>query len=417
MNDTIAPTGISKPRVRDLRDFIPELGLTDYWYPAILERRIGTKKPVRVTLLSQDVTFFRAADGSVAAVSDVCPHRGARLSHGSCHFKGTITCPYHAWTFDETGECVAVLGEGPESVIPGRPDARVRRYPTETRHGMVFVWIGEGAPAPIAEDIPAEFFLPDFSVHYKTVVWNCNWRPAIENILDAHVFYVHRKSIEFFFMGRDAFVSASRFGPRRPKPEVVNERAVGFNIENPVVPAKRMSERERHLAYQERYPGLGGALWPKSSLRLHWHDAVALFRRKPPKPLLNDREWSSAFHLPGYTRFDFGSFIYTRASVPIDATHTRVFYFFSTRSNTILGRLYQTVRFYLWKDWTMHTNFSGQDQVVVEPQSYAHPEHLSPTDIFPVAIRRLILAHARSLKHSVPVEDGISEEHAHAGSP
>jgi phenylpropionate dioxygenase-like ring-hydroxylating dioxygenase large terminal subunit len=323
-----------------------------------------------------------------------------------------VTCPYHAWTFDERGECVAVLGEGPESVIPGRSDARVRAFPTVTLHGMVFVWMGDGPPADIVEDVPEEFFSPAFDIRFESLVWKANWRPAVENILDAHAFYVHRNSVEFAFMGRDAFVGISRFGPRRPKPEVVNGRALGFNIANPVAPGKRAQGGEKSLAYRESYPGLGGRFWPKSEMRLLWHGLVSVFRRPPPPPLTTNPEWACAFHLPGYTRFDFGSFIYTRASVPIDATSTRIFYFFSTRSRTRLGRAYQFLRFHLWKNWTMHLNFSGQDKVVVEPQRYDLPEHLSPTDIFPIAVRRLILNHARTFPSvgAPAAGDSLAEE-------
>jgi phenylpropionate dioxygenase-like ring-hydroxylating dioxygenase large terminal subunit len=403
-----AESAVTRPRVRDLRDYIPELGLQEYWYPALLERKVGRKKPVHLKLLSLDLAFFRNTDGSVVAVSDTCPHRGASLSRGNCHFEGTITCPYHAWTFDARGECVAVLGEGPGSVIPGRKDARVRTFPTTTHHGMVFVWIGNGQPAPIEEDIPEEFFAPDFSIQYEIVTWKANWRPAVENILDAHAFYVHRNSVEFAFMGRDAFIGISRFGPRRPRPEIVNGRALGFNMANPVAPGKRASAEERKLAYRESYPGLGGRLWPKGEKRLLWHSLVARFRGGVPPPLIASREWSCAFHLPGYTRFDFGSFVYTRASVPIDATQTRIFYFFATRSRSPIGKAYQYLRFHLWKNCTMHLNFSGQDQVVVEPQRYDQPEHLSPTDIFPIAVRRLILSHARSLATEQRSEGGAA---------
>ena len=50
-------------------------------------------------------------------------------------FPGFITCFYHGYTFDEHGECVAVLGEGPNSPMVGR--ARTRVYPTITLKGVV----------------------------------------------------------------------------------------------------------------------------------------------------------------------------------------------------------------------------------------------------------------------------------------
>jgi hypothetical protein len=60
--------------------------------------------------------------------------------------------------YDESGKNVAVLSEGPTSGVCGKPGTEAKTYPTRTLKGVVFVWIGEGDPAPIEEDVPEEFF-------------------------------------------------------------------------------------------------------------------------------------------------------------------------------------------------------------------------------------------------------------------
>lgn len=396
---------VAKPRVRDVRQEIPELGLPEYWYPAIEASKVGSRRPTSIRIMDRVLALFRGADGSVAAVSDICPHRGAKITQGQCHFRGTITCPYHAWTFDERGECVAVLSEGPESVIPGREDARIRVFPTRTIHGMVFVWMGDGPPAPIEEDVPEEFFEPGFSIRYTTVDWNVNWRLSVENILDSHAIYVHRNSIEFYLLSREALLGLANLGPRRPKPDVINNRAIDWGMPNIAAPGKRDGP-PRAKPYRRSYPGLGGQKWPKYGARLIWHNLVSLVIGKVPPPLLKTREWTGAFHLPGYARFDFGSYVYTRATVPIDPHTSRIIYFFATKANSWRGRGKNALWFTLWKNWSMHYNFSGQDQLPIESQTYTSPEHMSPTDIFPISIRRLILTHARGL----PVTPTWSQE-------
>src|SRR5436309_15549138 len=133
----------------DIRQLIPALGLREYWYPALEARKVKNK-PVGVKICGEDLVFFRGEQGEVQCLWNVCPHRGGSLMHGDCHFAGTITCPYHGWTFDGAGELLAVIPEGPDSKMPGR--VRARAYPTQTHKGMVFVWMGEGEPAPIEED-------------------------------------------------------------------------------------------------------------------------------------------------------------------------------------------------------------------------------------------------------------------------
>ena len=108
-------------------DYCPKLGFREYWYPGIRARTVRGK-PVPLTMLGEDLVLFRGGTGQVVALSDWCPHRGARLSLGLCEFKGTVTCPYHGYVFDGTGQCVAGLIERPDSTFV--PKLRARTYPT-----------------------------------------------------------------------------------------------------------------------------------------------------------------------------------------------------------------------------------------------------------------------------------------------
>src|SRR5579862_572218 len=72
----------------DLRDKIPVLGLREYWYPAIRDKKVGWKKPRFIKMLGEDICLFRGKSGKVAALTNACPHRGAMLSHGNCEFRG-----------------------------------------------------------------------------------------------------------------------------------------------------------------------------------------------------------------------------------------------------------------------------------------------------------------------------------------
>ncbi len=179
----------------DIRPLIPKLGLRNYWYPALRARSVGWRKPVKAQLLGEELCLFRGTTGDVVAIQDVCPHRGARLSEGNCHYRGTVACPYHGWVYDESGKNVAVLSEGPTSGVCGKPGTEAKTYPTRTLKGVVFVWIGEGDPAPIEEDVPEEFFHEDALVLTGQVYWRCNWEVALENSMDSHVNYVHRDAL------------------------------------------------------------------------------------------------------------------------------------------------------------------------------------------------------------------------------
>ena len=200
-----------------MRELIPVGGLREYWYPAIVDHKVGKRRPTKIKLLGEDIVLYRDKKGQVVACVAVCPHRGGSMGDGRCHYAGTISCPYHGWTFDETGDCVAVLGEGPESPIPGNEGARLKMYPTITLKGLVFIWMGQREPAPLEEDIPPEFFQENAQVQYSVSNWSCNWRQAIENILDAHAFYVHKDSLQHARLPENMMVNR-KLGPSRPRP-------------------------------------------------------------------------------------------------------------------------------------------------------------------------------------------------------
>ena len=51
-----------------------------------------------------DIAVFKAADGTLFALRDRCPHKGGPLSQGIVHGH-SVTCPLHNWVISlETGE-------------------------------------------------------------------------------------------------------------------------------------------------------------------------------------------------------------------------------------------------------------------------------------------------------------------------
>jgi phenylpropionate dioxygenase-like ring-hydroxylating dioxygenase large terminal subunit len=363
----------------DRRRLIPATGLREYWYPGIQAKKVGRGKVVQVRMLDRELVFFQGRDGKVAALWSVCPHRGGNLGDGDVHFDGTVTCPYHAWTFDGAGECVAVLTEGPDSLIPGK--VRARHYPTRTLKGVVFVWMGESEPAPIEEDVPEEFFEPDSEsmVFVFAQEWPVNWAVALENSLDSHVPYVHRNS------WNAAVGGMTHYGPRGRRPVLVKNGVGATPTESVPRPA------------QEYYPGLGK--WPRSQWRRLWTWAFRLAVRRSRKrtPFQRAPEWGMAHHLPAMFRTTASTHAYTRVCVPMDAGHSRVTYYYSTRPANFLHRAYIWAQYYLWFKWHMLVHFSNQDLHPMKNQRWDTPEMLSPNDA-ELIVWRKILTQARGLQ-------------------
>lgn len=379
-----------KNSVRDIRPEIPKLGLRDYWHPGILAKKVGWRKPVKVKMLGEDICFFRAKDGRVVAISDVCPHRGASMGEGDCHWKGTVSCPYHGWVYDEHGKNIAVLSEGPDAKVCGKPGTEVKVYSTQEIRGLVFVWMGEGTPAPIEEDVPEEMFDPDVLVVIGENYWPINWEVALENSMDSHVNYVHRNAVMIL---RLPFLPR---GARGDRPVFTGN---GFTAD------MRYSKLIKPQPYQDEYPELG-IKWPKHKYRLAWAWVWKLILRKTDsEPFSNDPRWANGHHLPGLYRSELSppKLVYNRVTVPVTENLTRLWYYIgfkpmSKATRTYLRplwELYRKIDWALWRRWLIVQNFSTQDARVMIPQRYDTPEKLSGTDAEIVAWRELVVAKAK----------------------
>lgn len=162
------------------------------WYAACPSTAVTTN-PHRVRMLGCDFVLFRDPAGQACCLSDLCCHRGASLSRGSCR-EGHIACPQHGWEFGGDGRCRRIPAGIPEPEKPPKR-ARVPAYPVEERYGLVFVFLGDlpETERPALPDILPEYGQPDR--------WHCdlitrskalNFIRLCENYNDpCHVHYVH----------------------------------------------------------------------------------------------------------------------------------------------------------------------------------------------------------------------------------
>jgi phenylpropionate dioxygenase-like ring-hydroxylating dioxygenase large terminal subunit len=358
----------------DIRHLIPPLGLRDYWYPGVREHEVPHGRPKKVRMLGTDICFFWGKDGQVAAVDDICPHRGARLSEGHCHFRGTVSCPYHGWTFDETGKNVAVLSEGPDSRICGKPGTQVRTYSTRTLKGTVFIWMGEGEPAPIEEDVPPELFRKDLHVLTDVEYWPVNWEVALENSMDSHVPYLHMNA--WWIVLGVGFLPFGAAGGHVPV-----WAGNGFSGERTTGPVR---------AY---FPSVGG-YWPSTNWRPKWNKLFSWYlnRAKRTRQIEWEPQWDWGHHLPGMFRtgrpvFDH----YSRHCVAVDEKNTRLWYFHTAPGKTAWQRIWHTIEYNLIIRFLHDKQFSKQDVDPMVNQRYDTPESLSITDMEVVQWRRLLV--------------------------
>ena len=342
------------------------LGLREYWYPALRSRDIR-RKPRAVKLLGEELVFVRAEDKPYA-LRDRCAHRGMVLSRGICLAEGTLTCPYHGWTFDvATGELVAALTDGPESSAVGKRGKLVPTYPVEERKGIVYVYMGRGEPPPLEEDVPEELIDPAYVQGLVTNEWASNWRAAVENGHDAaHAPMVHMNSLRW---RASLGVSPAWYG----------------HVDN-IVEDKYLYRRPRQVGGAAEYPRIGR--WPRYS----W------LRRLIQRPRRGrDGRITNSFRLPSMIRNTYSGYAMVRWVVPIDEKTCRNFMFLTGKANG-LARLGWLLSYWLWHRWVFCKWFTAQDQNIVEHLDYLAPEILFRPDSSIVGLRKYIETNARTSK-------------------
>jgi phenylpropionate dioxygenase-like ring-hydroxylating dioxygenase large terminal subunit len=360
-------------------DFCPRLGFREYWYPGIKAKKVGKKRPVRLRMLGEELVLFRGKQGQVVALTDWCPHRGARFSNGLCDFQGTITCPYHGYVFDETGQCVAGLIEAVDSSLA--PKMRAKRYPTAESNGIVFIWMGQTPPVPLEEDLPWELKDPEVSAtrYVRVKMWNTNWTEPVWQGIDYHEYYLHR-----WFKWWHLVNYKQQFF--RPKPVVTNGVRIVEEGDNFVT-----CTQERTEYGQKEYAGLGK--WPR---HVWWRIL------KPLKAGSGRFGHHHNVQLPTIVRVPLGSSNHLRWGVPVNDSDTRMWTFTVTeKPKTVFGRIYQDLWYWLYRRGygVIRINEKEDFPIFSEGEINADtPQKLGILDLGVIYFRRHLARRSRDFK-------------------
>lgn len=172
--------------------------LRRYWHPIAVAAEVG-ELPRAVRVLGENLVLFRTGSGEFGLVYPRCIHRGTELIYGRVEERG-IRCCYHGWLFDPQGRCLERPCEPPDRPTPP-PHHRQPWYPVEERYGLVFAYLGPPDRQPL---LPAYDILEDCPPSHEIVadgtsigsggpaIMPCNWFQTHENVMDPmHVFVLH----------------------------------------------------------------------------------------------------------------------------------------------------------------------------------------------------------------------------------
>ena len=157
---------------------------------------------VAVDVGGQPIIVLRNQSGDLAALSNLCAHRGTLLVEGSGVEK-RFQCPYHAWTYADDGRLLAVPHTDRSDI--DRDTHCLPTYRAEAWHGLVFVSMNPDV-APLRERFAhLEAGVADAGLdelHHWTgersaEEWQANWKLVMANAMESyHLFKVHPETLE-----------------------------------------------------------------------------------------------------------------------------------------------------------------------------------------------------------------------------
>ena len=166
--------------------------IRNQWYAVLDVKEIKPGKLTGVKRMGEQLVFWRNAEGEIACMRDLCPHRGVALRTGKL-IGDHLQCPFHGFEFAASGECKLIPANGRNGPIPKA--MRVATYPAREKHGFIWMWWGEWR-----DDLPEIHFFDaiDESFEHSTIRdhWKTHYSRAIENQLDVmHLPFIHRTTI------------------------------------------------------------------------------------------------------------------------------------------------------------------------------------------------------------------------------
>lgn len=166
------------------------------WYVVASSKEV-TDAPLARRILNESLVVFRGENGKIGVLENRCPHRHVPLSLGKVR-GNVLQCGYHGLMVDAGGKCVGVPSQ---NFTP--PNADIKSYPAEERHGWIWIWAGDPQMAEPAR-IP-DFHQLDgagFASVGDLIHVSAGYHLIVDNLLDlSHVGYVHTSTIGAAGMG------------------------------------------------------------------------------------------------------------------------------------------------------------------------------------------------------------------------
>jgi len=177
----------------DIYDLEKEAIFYKTWHYAGHVSQLAKPREFFTTRIHQQNLFVaRGEDGEIRAFYNVCAHRGHELLTGSGR-KNLITCPYHAWSYDFSGNLIAARNS--ENVAGfNKCEFSLKKVRVEVFCGLIMINLNPDAKpfAEIFNGLEEEIrqYLPSVDAlefaQRDTFDVASNWKVLVDNFLECY---------------------------------------------------------------------------------------------------------------------------------------------------------------------------------------------------------------------------------------
>ncbi len=224
-------------------------------------------------LVGKPLLLVRDESGTARCFINVCRHRGAQLVGEPSGCKHRFSCPYHAWTWNSSGNLIGVPHEKTGFPELDRQAYRLTEVAVEERAGWIWVRLSGAGEIDVAAhlgELDGEFERIGAASHvvFDSTVreLNCNWKILVEGGLEAYHFRVaHRDTIAPLFL--DNLSSYQCLGqhmrsvlPRSTLPELAGAPSADWDINKhanllySLMPGSQFLVQEDHFVWIQGIP-------------------------------------------------------------------------------------------------------------------------------------------------------------------
>ncbi len=155
----------------------------------------------------QNIVIVKGRDQRLRAFHNLCRHRGTQLLRAVGKKQKALTCPYHDWTYDLSGQLISVPEKETEFPDLELDKICLHKASVDIWRGMLWVH-----PNPDAESITKWFDgcweklgphdpnrLIEYPDTYYEKIINANWKIVAENYIDVyHLSHLHSNTLQMY---------------------------------------------------------------------------------------------------------------------------------------------------------------------------------------------------------------------------